>query len=75
LLLAWNVCSVYHKGQAPVECLGGGWPMRIGCVHIPRFAVEVERQRRDGTTNVIAEEIGTLAVRSALAAPRSHNFA
>jgi hypothetical protein len=49
--------------------------MRIGCVHIPRFAVEVERQRRDGTTNVIAEEIGTPAVRSALAAPRSHNFA
>jgi hypothetical protein len=47
--------------------------MLIPCVHIPRFAVEVERQRRDGTVNVIAEQFTPLRA-DGVPAPKSHNF-
>jgi error-prone DNA polymerase len=41
----------------------------------PFVLVRGELQRRDGTTNLIAENLRTMAIRRALAAPRAHNFA
>jgi error-prone DNA polymerase len=41
----------------------------------PFVLVSGELQRRDGTTNLIAENLRTMAIRRALAAPRAHNFA
>ena len=40
----------------------------------PFVIVRGELQRRDGTTNVIAEDLRTLGIRRALATPQAHNF-
>jgi error-prone DNA polymerase len=40
----------------------------------PFVLVDGELQRRDGTTNVIAENLRAMAIRCVLAAPRAHNF-